>query len=262
MQIERDFTHLIQKQCAAVGESESAHAITHGTGKRATYMAKKFALKQLAWNRTAIHLHQRLAGTGTALVDGAGDEFLACSTLAQHQHVRLCCRHHLHLLQDAPKCQASAQNVTEGSGRLHFLAQVVALQLQFPAQRFILFKSARIGDGDCGCVSHGPEPGKARIVGRRPPENRQDAQHFAPEDQGMAREADQFLRACPFRITNPLRIFRQARNANGFSRASHVCDFQMIGGQRDAVEGTVNPRPVRARCQGRTPTRADMQSRL
>ena len=49
-------------------------------------MAEQFAFDEPRADRAAIHLHQRAVLTRAAVVNGAGDEFLACAGLAQDEH--------------------------------------------------------------------------------------------------------------------------------------------------------------------------------
>ena len=43
---QRQFTHFVEKQAAAIGQLELAAALAHGPGEGAAYMAKQFALHQ------------------------------------------------------------------------------------------------------------------------------------------------------------------------------------------------------------------------
>ncbi len=86
---ERQFTDFIEKQGAAARCLEQAFAVAAGAGEAALAMAEEFAFHQLGRDRAAVDRHERTGSAGAALMDEAGDDFLAGAGFAKDEHRRL-----------------------------------------------------------------------------------------------------------------------------------------------------------------------------
>ena len=86
LRLERHVADLVEEQRAAVGGLELAFAARDGAGEGAALVAEQLALDQLAAERGAVHLDQRLAAARAAVVQRVGHQLLAGAALAADQH--------------------------------------------------------------------------------------------------------------------------------------------------------------------------------
>ena len=88
--IERQLADFVEEQRAHVGPLEPALPRVGRAGEAAFLVAEELRVDQLARNRTAIHADERARVAIAAIVNRAGDQFLARAGLAedQHRHVR------------------------------------------------------------------------------------------------------------------------------------------------------------------------------
>ncbi|GFF09159.1 hypothetical protein SM139_4196, partial [Stenotrophomonas maltophilia] len=112
LHLQRQFSHFVQEQGAAVRSLEQAGLVGVRAAETALAMAEEFALHQLAGNGTAVDRHER-AGRARALgMDGACNQLLADARLAEDVDRRLAARdladggaqhiHGLRVAQQAP----------------------------------------------------------------------------------------------------------------------------------------------------------------
>src|SRR5258708_2986930 len=71
-----------------------------GSGERSTVVTEQFALEKSRGNRGAIHSYEWPVATGTPVVDGVGDEFLARPCLPQNENRGISWSHDF----DIPDC--------------------------------------------------------------------------------------------------------------------------------------------------------------
>ena len=128
LQIQGDFADFIQKERAAIGQLKPAYAVTNGSGERAAHVAKKFAFKQIARNRSAIDFDQGASRALAAFVNGARNQFFAGAGFAQNQHVGFTLGNQRNLIQHFFQRQTFADNVAEQSLLFDFFAQVIVFQ--------------------------------------------------------------------------------------------------------------------------------------
>ena len=86
LQRQRHVADLVEEQGAAVGCIEQALAVAVGAGEGALAVAEQLALQQVLRQRGAVLHDERLAAAEAAVMDGAGDQFLAGAGLAGQQH--------------------------------------------------------------------------------------------------------------------------------------------------------------------------------
>ena len=83
---QRHVADFVQKQRAAVGVLELAHAIGRGVGKRPAHVAEQLALQDVLAQGGAVERHERLVLARAVLMDGLGDQLLARAGVALDQH--------------------------------------------------------------------------------------------------------------------------------------------------------------------------------
>ena len=76
----------VEEQRAALGQLEAPLAGGNGAGECALLVAEQFALEQVGGNGAAVDSDEGPVAARTGVVDGAGDDFLAGTGFAQHQH--------------------------------------------------------------------------------------------------------------------------------------------------------------------------------
>ena len=81
----RQVADFVEEQRTAVGQQEAAGLVGQGPGERAFPMAEQFGFDQLFRQRGAVDEDERLVRPRAALVDEAGDEFLARAAFAFDQ---------------------------------------------------------------------------------------------------------------------------------------------------------------------------------
>ena len=82
----RNVADFVKKQRALVGQFESADFLGDGARKSALLVAKQFALQQAGGNGRTIYLHQRTILPPTAIMNGAGNQFLTRSSFSKQQN--------------------------------------------------------------------------------------------------------------------------------------------------------------------------------
>src|SRR5438876_8910743 len=83
LNVDRNVSHLIQEKSAFVGQFQSANLLSNRPGEGPALVAKQLALEQAGWDGCAIELYERPVLAATTVMDGARDQFLAGSGLAQ-----------------------------------------------------------------------------------------------------------------------------------------------------------------------------------
>ena len=67
----------------------SADLLNNRARKSSLFMSKQFTLKQAGRNGGTIQLHKRAIFASAAVVNGAGDQLLACTCLSKQQDCRV-----------------------------------------------------------------------------------------------------------------------------------------------------------------------------
>ena len=83
LELERDLADLVEEHRAAIGQLEPADALSDGARERALLVTEQLALEKPRRNGRAVQLDERVVMPATQLMDGAGDELLARSRLAE-----------------------------------------------------------------------------------------------------------------------------------------------------------------------------------
>src|SRR5260221_8051573 len=82
----RHIADFIEEEGAATALFELADAAAVGAGEGALLVAEEFALQEVFRNGSAVERQERRFSPGAMLVDGTGDQLLACATLPGDQH--------------------------------------------------------------------------------------------------------------------------------------------------------------------------------
>ena len=77
---------LVEKRGAAVGQLEEPGLVSHRRGKGAARMPEQLRLDEIRRDGSAVDLHKRAGGARALTMDGAGEEPLPGTGLAQHQN--------------------------------------------------------------------------------------------------------------------------------------------------------------------------------
>src|SRR5690606_179878 len=113
------------------GEFEAAHFVRVRTCERAAHMAEEFAFQQRRYDGTAIDRNKRLSGR-SSIVQRAGDEFLARTRLAKHEHGNAALAYEADLFDDFDRARTAANNFVRlifGVGRELLLARAARVFL-------------------------------------------------------------------------------------------------------------------------------------
>ena len=183
-------------------------------------VAEELALVQLARHRRAVHLDQRPCRSAAPPVHLAGDQLLARAALAEDEDGRVGRRHQVDLPGDRLQRRAAADQLAEGPGPRHLLAQVLVLQLEPPRQLLDPLERPGGGDGGGGVVGDGPQPVHAVRPDRPAGEDGQHPQHLAAMDQRLAAEPGHPLGPHPVRARRPSRAGRAAGRGPRSARPS------------------------------------------
>ena len=89
----RKFTHLIQKDGAAISLSKISVTVADGTGKCPFLMTKQFGIDRTLWNRSTVYRNIRSVFSPAKLMDYLRKAFLTDSTFSRHQHGQVCRSH-------------------------------------------------------------------------------------------------------------------------------------------------------------------------
>src|SRR6185369_12875096 len=115
---------------SAVGQLETPIAIGDCACESAFDVTEQLALNEPRADCATIYLHQRPAPAGAAVVDGARDEFLACSGLAEDEHGGVDPGDRVDLSQHFKQCRTAADDFAEVVLAADFLLQVAVLRFQ------------------------------------------------------------------------------------------------------------------------------------
>src|SRR6202035_4911188 len=74
-------SHFVEEQSALIRQFHAADFLSNRAGERSLFMSKQFALQQTGRNGSTIQLHKRALLAPTAVVNGTGDQLLACARL-------------------------------------------------------------------------------------------------------------------------------------------------------------------------------------
>src|SRR5271165_1151982 len=124
LQLQGDFTDLIEEQCAFVSQLEAADFLREGTRKRALLVAEQLAFQQSGRNRSAVDFDKRLVASSAQLVDGSSDQFLACSGLPLHEDRSVCWSNYLNGFKDFLKCRTLTDHTGDVLIEADFLLQI------------------------------------------------------------------------------------------------------------------------------------------
>ncbi len=150
---QRQLTHFIQEQGAAIGQFELAPALVQRAGKGAAHMPEQFAFDQGLGQGGAVEADQRFVGARRGGVDRLGHQLLADPGFAGDQHGQVAAADQLDFLDQALVRFALAD---------HFLVLLAAglaidlgaLVLVFGPQRQALDALSHV-DGGCGKAGEG-----------------------------------------------------------------------------------------------------------
>jgi hypothetical protein len=115
LQGEWHIADFIKKECPFVSQFETANSLSDCTRKSAPFMAKELTFKQVEGNRRTVQLDQRLAATGTRIVNRVSDEFLASSGFSLDQNSRVHRRNPFGLFQNGSQGRAVADDLLESA---------------------------------------------------------------------------------------------------------------------------------------------------
>src|SRR5690606_27867835 len=79
LQVERHVTDFVQEQGASARFLQAATALLGSAGEGAPLVAKQLGLKQVFGNGGSVQSYERHASSPTVLMQGPGNQFLACS---------------------------------------------------------------------------------------------------------------------------------------------------------------------------------------
>src|SRR5262249_38278757 len=84
--VHAQFGDFIEKNLSATPLLETSNTLRFGTGKRAAFVAEKFALEQRFGNRSAVNGDERFFRAGAVLVNGPCDQLFASAGFASNKN--------------------------------------------------------------------------------------------------------------------------------------------------------------------------------
>src|SRR5439155_12423311 len=108
-----DVANLVQEQCALVSQLEPADFLCDGAGEGALLVAEQLAFEQPCGNRRAVELDEGALPSGTQLMNGAGDQFLARARFASNKHRGIGRGDGFDLFQDPAQSRTLTDNLLE-----------------------------------------------------------------------------------------------------------------------------------------------------
>src|SRR6266699_1121393 len=128
LKFHRDIPDLIQEDSSAISEFKPSDSTVDGAGECSALMTEQFALQKSGRNRRAIDSHKGTVAPRAAVVQCAGNQFLAGARLAQKENSRIGWGYDFQLAEHlAQRCAAadyalklifSPQRLTEAEGFL------------------------------------------------------------------------------------------------------------------------------------------------
>ena len=114
LQLERQGSDLVQKDCAPVGQLEQPGLGCDRSGEGAPLVAEELALQQVCGNRRAIDLDKGSRGSRAVIVQRPGQQLLSGAGFStdQHRNVSML-RHPPGLLDDLPECGTAPDDGAE-----------------------------------------------------------------------------------------------------------------------------------------------------
>src|SRR5262249_49497451 len=116
-------------------------------GEGALLVSEELTLEKSGRYRGAVDLDEGALTTAASVMDGARDQLLAGSGLAEDENRRIRRSHDLDLLENVGKRTTLADDVAERMLGMNFALQVESLLGQFFVERGYLLECQRIGDG-------------------------------------------------------------------------------------------------------------------
>src|SRR5271166_4289681 len=101
LHVQRHVADLIEEDRALIGLLELADVAPRGAGERSFLVAEEFRFDELGRNGGAVESNEWSGGAGAFFMDGARDQFLSGSSLAQDAHARFAGRDTLQLRHHA-----------------------------------------------------------------------------------------------------------------------------------------------------------------
>src|SRR6185503_361015 len=133
LRLERHVAALVEEERAAVRRLELPFAPRDRTRERALLVAEELALDQLARERRAVHLDERLRPARPAIVERVRDQLLPRPALAADQHRDVGVGDAIDGLEELPHDRARADELLEPVRALYLLEQPAVVALQEPA---------------------------------------------------------------------------------------------------------------------------------
>ena len=239
---QRDFADFIEEEGAAIGEFEASRLVAQRAGECAFHVAEKLALKQRFGHGAAVHGNHRAARTRAALVDGAGDEFLAGAALAGDEHRGVGRRDEFDLLLHFAQRGALAHEVAAASRGGRLFAQVAVFLFEPLLEVFDFLEGTRVGDAHRGVVGEDAQPFKIGRVEDEPVENREHAEHLAAKDERLSGKGLDALAVEPFTVGNPRLVAAHAGQEHRLAGLRDSPNFSHT--EREAPKRTIGAREV------------------
>src|SRR5215469_11188609 len=113
LEFEWNVANFIQEQSTFVGCLEAARLAHDGTGKRASFMPKKFALQETRRNGCAVQFHERPMSPIAQVVDCPGNQLLSRARLSHYKYAGIGGRYNLDLPQHLSQSRTSTHDLFE-----------------------------------------------------------------------------------------------------------------------------------------------------
>jgi hypothetical protein len=146
LQLWRDVTHLVEKQCPPVRQLEAAALLGDGAGEGALFVAIQFALQEARGDGRTVQLDEGAALARAQVVNGAGDQLLAGAGFAPNEHRGACGGDRLHLMENAAEGGAIPDDLPEVVVGADFLLQVGVRFGELVPQRLDLLVALLVAD--------------------------------------------------------------------------------------------------------------------
>src|SRR5882762_9699561 len=140
----------VEEQSALICQFHSADFLRNRAGERSLFMSKQFTLQQAGGNGSTIQLHKRAIFASAAVVNGTGDQLLACTCLSKQQDCRVAGSDRFNKFQNMFQRWAVSDDVFKAHLAADFFFEIELLlgELIFELRNLVVGTSIFNGDGN------------------------------------------------------------------------------------------------------------------
>src|SRR5882757_10506851 len=113
LRLEREFPHLVEKDCASIRRLKSPGLVGERPGEGAAHVAEQFRLDEVPGDRAAIDGYEWAVAAAAVVMNGTCHKFLARAGFSLNKHRRGSLRHPRRLIEHAQEALGVTNNARE-----------------------------------------------------------------------------------------------------------------------------------------------------